>query len=194
MISRPADSRHVRAVRAGGAASIATLTAAAAHTLGGGTPPAPWLVVAVTLLAWPVALLIVGARPSALRTATAVAAAQALLHSAFALVGDAAPRSAALAGHHHGTALLGPVTGTSMPLDAAMLTGHVIAAILTAVAVCHGERMLRAVARGIRELLRPAAIVVLQPTPTVPAAATSSTRGPRPRLILADLSRRGPPR
>ncbi|WP_060915310.1 hypothetical protein [Microbacterium oleivorans] len=194
MIPRPVDSRLVRVVRAGGAASIATLTAAAAHTVGGGTPPAPWLVVAVALLAWPIAVLIVGTRPSSRRTATAVAAAQALLHSAFALVGDTAPRSAALSGHHHGDILLGPVSGAAMPVDAAMLAGHVVAGILTAVAVCHGERMLRAVARGIRELLRPAVAVIVPPRSTIPALPTSAPHGLRPRLLLADLSRRGPPR
>ena len=58
MIPRPADPRRARVARAGGAAAIATLTASAAHTLGGGTPPAPWLVLTVALLAWPVALAI----------------------------------------------------------------------------------------------------------------------------------------
>lgn len=191
MIPRPVDSRRVRVVRAGGAAAIATLTAAAAHTLSGGTAPAPWLVATVTLLAWPIALTIVGSRPSAVRTGLAVATAQALLHAAFAVVGDVEPTVAA--GHHH--ALL-PLTtaGGGMPVDGSMLAGHAAAAIVTAVAVCHGERMLRALARGIRSLLRlraafaPAADL---PAIVLPAASPLHLRA---RLALTDRSRRGPPR
>ncbi|WP_413353979.1 hypothetical protein [Microbacterium sp. 1P06AB] len=192
MIPRPADSRRARVARAGGAAAIATLTASAAHTLGGGTPPAPWLVLTVALLAWPVALAIVGSRPGAFRTGLAVVTAQAILHGAFALVGDVVPQAGAST-HHHGLLILGPSTGTGMATGTDMLAAHVIAGIATAVAVCHGERMLRAVARGIRHLLRPTAPAPLSPIPA-PAAALPQPLRLRPRLVLADLSRRGPPR
>lgn len=193
MIPRPVDSRRVRVVRAGGAAAVATLTAAAAHTLGGGIAPAPWLVATVMLLAWPIALVIVGSRPSAVRTGLAVAAAQALLHSAFALVGDVQP-TAAPAGHHHAAFALGTTAGGTVSVDGAMIAGHAFAAVVTAVAVCHGERMLRAVARGIHSLLRVA--VVAPPTGgwRAPELPHPTPRGLRPRLALADLSRRGPPR
>lgn len=194
MIPRLLDSRRVRVVRAGGASAVATLSAATAHTLGGGTPPAAWLVLTVALLAWPVALVIVGSRPSALRTGLAVAAAQALLHGAFALVGDTAPSAGALTGHHHDLLALGPVAGSAMTPDGSMLAGHVAAAILTAVAVCHGERMLRAVARGIRSLLRPTVLPLLPLAPVAPAVAAALPERLRPRRLLADLSRRGPPR
>ena len=192
MIPRPVDSRRVRVVRAGGAAAVATVTAAAAHTLGGGTAPAPWLVATVMLLAWPIALAIVGSRPSAVRTGLAVAAAQALLHSAFALVGDVQPTAAA--GHHHAALVLGATAGGTPSVDGAMIAGHALAAVVTAVAVCHGERMLRAVARGIHSLLR--LVVVAPPTGgwRAPALPLPTPRGLRPRLALADLSRRGPPR
>lgn len=192
MIPRPVDSRRARVARAGGAAAIATLTASAAHTLGGGAPPAPWLVLTVALLAWPVALAIVGSRPGAFRTGLAVVTAQAILHGAFALVGDAVPQAGAST-HHHGLLILDPSTGTGMATGTDMLAAHVIAGIATAVAVCHGERMLRAVARGIRHLLRPTAPAPLSPIPA-PAAALPQPLRLRPRLVLADLSRRGPPR
>ncbi|MEW1834350.1 hypothetical protein [Microbacterium sp. NPDC079995] len=189
---RPADSRRVRVVRAGGAAAIATLTAAAAHSLGGGSAPAPWLVATVTLLAWPIALAIVGSRPSAVRTGIAVATAQALLHAAFALVGDVHPTLAA--GHHHGAFTLAAGSGAAMPLDGAMIAGHTLAAVVTAVAVCHGERMLRVLARGIRSLwaIRAPQLPAIERRPV--AIPDGAPRGVRPRLALTDLFRRGPPR
>ncbi|MFI8631340.1 hypothetical protein ACIGEP_01930 [Microbacterium sp. NPDC077663] len=192
MIPRPVDARRVRVVRAGGAAAIATLTAAAAHTLGGGTAPAPWLVATVMLLAWPIALAIVGSRPSAVRTGLAVAASQALLHAAFALVGDVHPTLAA--GHHHTALALTGAGGGAMPLDGTMLTGHAAAAIVTAAAVCHGERMLRVVARGIRALLRSHVPRLPAAQPRTAALHAATPRGLRPRLALTDLLRRGPPR
>lgn len=182
----------MRVVRAGGAAAVATLTAAAAHTLGGGSAPAPWLLAVVTLLAWPLALAIVGSRPSALRTGLAVAAAQALLHAAFAAVGDVEPALAAA--HHHGQIALGAAHTGAMPLDLGMLAGHALAAVVTAVAVCHGERMLRAVARGIRTLFHVAEVPAPPATPRRARVAPSAPLGRRPRLVLSDLSRRGPPR
>ncbi|MCO7204643.1 hypothetical protein NH287_14215, partial [Microbacterium sp. CnD16-F] len=89
---------------------------------------------------------------------------------------------------------LGATAGGTVSVDGAMIAGHALAAVVTAVAVCHGERMLRAVARGIHSLLRVA--VVAPPTGGWPAPALPLTtpRGLRPRLALADLSRRGPPR
>lgn len=203
MSSRPLDARRVRAARAGGASAVATITAAAAHTIGGGSAPGPWLVLAVALLAWPVSLLIVGARHSPARTALAVGGSQLLLHAAFAMVGDAAPVFEGAAAHHHAVVPLATdatmplgapmILGVPMILGAPMMAGHALAAIVTAVAVCHGERMLRAVARGIRQLLRspiPAPVFAVGAEP-VPAAAPVRLR---PRLVLSDLSRRGPPR
>ncbi|MFJ6680032.1 hypothetical protein ACIQLK_13035 [Microbacterium sp. NPDC091382] len=192
MILRPVDSRRARVVRAGGAAAIATLTASAAHTLGGGIPPAPWLVLTVMLLSWPLALAIVGRRPGSVRTALAVVSAQALLHTAFALVGGAEPHGI-WGTHHHGRLILDATAAAGAPPDTGMLSAHVVAAIVTAAMVCHGERMLRATARGIRYLLRLRTPALLSPTP-VPTAAGPLPRRPRPRLLLADLSRRGPPR
>jgi hypothetical protein len=193
VIPRPVDTRRVRAARAGGASAVATITAAAAHTVGGGSAPGPWLVLTVALLAWPVALVVVGARHSPARTALAVGGSQLLLHAAFAIVGDAAPVVGRAAAHHHAVLPLATSTAATMPLDAVMLAGHTLAAILTAVAVCHGERMLRAVARGIRQLLRSPITVTPLAVGAAPVAA-EAPRGLRPRLVLSDLSRRGPPR
>lgn len=185
------DTRRGRAIRAGAAAAVATVAAAAAHTVAGGSAPPPWLVAAVILLAWPVALVIVGRAASAPRTGLAVVAAQAMLHGAFAMVGDAAPSAAGAHGHLHAPLLLAPGAASPAP-DAAMLGGHAIAAVVTVLAVCHGERMLRAVAAGIRSLLR--RTLPTSPHPAVPLAVPATVApAPVPALFVSDLSRRGPP-
>ena len=49
------------------AASVAVVVSATAHTLSGGGAPPAWLLVAVALLATPVAVALVGDRPRPLR-------------------------------------------------------------------------------------------------------------------------------
>jgi hypothetical protein len=188
---RLADTRSVRVVRAGAASAVATLVAAVAHTFSGGEAPPAWLMLAVATLAWPVALVLVGRRPSALRTAAAVAAAQALLHTAFAMVGTRAPDGFAAHVHHGAPIVLGP--GGAIEVDAAMVVGHVIAAAVTTVLLCHGERMLRAIGRGIRSALPVTAHTVLAPVTVPRVAHVAAERAPLPAL-RSGLSRRGPPR
>ena len=81
--------RHVRALRGTGAAWIATVAAATAHTLAGGGAPSPAFVAAVGILAAPFAVLLVGRRLSAWRVAATVLASQTLFHAAFAITADA---------------------------------------------------------------------------------------------------------
>ena len=190
MGTRSADTRQVRAVRGGSAAVIATLFAGTAHTLTGGAAPPPWLLAVVALLAWPVGVVLVGRRPSVLRTGAAVSAAQALLHTAFATVGSAAPQGYG-AHAHLPLALPDPASGT--PVDLAMLAGHALAAAVTTALLCTGERMLRSIAAGIRALL-PVAPVSVLPTPPAPRAATGTLLAAAPPVTLSGLSRRGPPR
>ncbi|WP_448257784.1 hypothetical protein [Microbacterium aurum] len=192
MDSRRQAARRARALRGFAAASVAVVVSATAHTLSGGGAPPAWLLVAVALLATPVAVALVGDRPRPLRLGAAVALAQAALHLAFAAVGTAAPVAA---GHvHGGTALgAGPVAQAHvMHAPSGMMLGHAIAAVVTVVLLARGERMLAALARGIRRLLpRPAA-----PT-LVPRAPRVRTLAPLPVTVPAlppfSLSRRGPP-
>ncbi len=191
-------TRQVRALRGAAASAVAVVIAATSHTIGGGVAPAPWLVLAVALLAWPVAVLLVGRRPSLVRIGTAVAAAQALLHVAFAAVGSADPRAAAPAAHgghlSHGAGLMAGAWDVPAVVhaDPAMLAAHALAAVLTAALLARGEAVLRAVLRGIRRLLDRRAPAL--PSPTRPPTRTV----PMPRLaasvvLLSPLSRRGPP-
>lgn len=186
-----ASPRAVRALRGSASATIAVLFAATAHTLSGGAAPPPWLVVAVAVLAAPLCTLLVGRRRRLLGLAAAVTLAQFALHAAFAAVGDAVP----LVGgpHHHpagGVPALAPAAHT-MTLMETMTLGHALAAVVTTVVLAWGERVLAAIARGIRRLFARRAA----PRATRPVGSVA-TLAPRPMttsVILLCLSVRGPP-
>ena len=181
--------RHVRALRGTTAAWVATVVAATAHTLGGGGAPSPAFVAAVGILAAPVAVALIGRRLAAWRVGATVLASQGLFHVAFAVTADADP--AALHGHHV-THLGGDLSAVVLP-DAPMFAAHVLAAIATVAALYGGERMLRALGRGIRSLFSRARAIAPRPTmprfvpvPAGPAVVAA-------RIVLSDVSRRGPP-
>ena len=183
--------RHVRALRGAAAAWIATIVAATSHTLAGGGAPAPALVATLGILTSPLAVALVGRRLSAWRAAGTVLAAQGLFHLSFALT--AGVDAGAMAGHVHNASAAGAALPATWLLpDAPMLFGHIVAAAATVVVLYTGERMLRALGRGIRSVLRRAAD--LAPLPIVrvrlrPLATLAVAR----RVLLSDLSRRGPP-
>jgi len=183
--------RHVRALRGTAAAWVATVVAATAHTLAGGGAPVPALVAAVGILAAPFGVAVVGRRLSAWRIGATVLASQVLFHLAFAITAGADPSAVH---SHHVTVLLGG--GGLAPIalrDVPMLVAHVLAAIATVAGLYGGERMLRALGRGIRSVLARARVVV--PAPPVPALVAADRAGTiRPtRTVLSGLSRRGPP-
>lgn len=185
-------TRQLRALRGTAAATIATLVAATAHTLSGGGAPHPLLVIAVAALAAPPAVWLAGRRPAWWRTAGIVAGAQALFHGAFALVGDAHPVTSTHA--HHAHAALAPLPATVMTdADATMTVGHMIAAVVTILAVLRGEQLLRRIARGIRRRL--ARLTAALPPPVARPRPLTACQAPRRvrRPTTSALSRRGPP-
>ena len=79
-----------------------------------------------------------------------------------------------------------------MHAPSGMMLGHAIAAVVTVVLLARGERMLAALARGIRRLLpRPAAPTRVPRAPRVRALAPLPVT--LPTLPPFSLSRRGPP-
>jgi hypothetical protein len=184
--------RHVRALRGAAAAWVATIVAATAHTLAGGGAPAPALVAAIGILVAPFAVALIGRTLAAWRVATVVVAAQGLFHVAFALTADADASPASVHSHHflasHPHALAGAVAP-----DAPMLAGHLLAAAVTVLALFHGERMLRALGRGIRSMF--SRLDLVAPRPPAPHRAPTPSDQARAvvRVVLSDLSRRGPP-
>ncbi|AUG31219.1 hypothetical protein IC744_06405 [Microbacterium hominis] len=183
----------MRALRGTAAAAIATTLASTGHTFGGGAAPSLWLLVAVTVLAAPLAVAMVGRRRSLPRLAAAIATAQIALHTAFAVVGGAAPVTPA--GHEHvmpGVAIGVATTHAGGHLTAAMLIGHLVAALVTIALVAYGERLLAMIARGVRRLLARAAVTAPGPRPRAHAAPTDR-RIALPLFLLSALRRRGPP-
>jgi hypothetical protein len=181
--------RHARALRGTVAAAVATVIAATAHTLAGGGAPSPALVAAVGILAAPAAVALAGRRLSPWRVGMIVLASQALFHLAFAITAGADPTAPHA---HHTMVLAGGVTPVALP-DAPMLVAHALAAIATAAGLYGGERMLRALGRGIHAILSRARVSA--PLPVVPRlVASTRVRESRPaRIALSGLSRRGPP-
>jgi len=185
--------RHVRALRGAAAAWIATVVAATSHTLAGGGAPSPALVAVLGILASPLAIALAGRRLSAWRIGVTVLASQALFHGAFAVTADVDPSVAAIAHAHHATLLGAPDPVGGLLPDAPMLVGHVLAAAATMLALYCGERMLRALGRGIRSILRRAGEPAPAPIVLLRIAAGAPPTLPARGVVLSDVSRRGPP-
>lgn len=190
------SGRGLRALRGSAAAAIAVLIASTAHTLSGGDAPPFWLVIAVTILAAPVCVALVGShtrRTHALpRLGLAVAVAQLALHTAFAAVGGQGPAGARTA-HHHSIDLGALVAGgePATSVTTTMLAGHVVAALFTFVALAWGERLAAVIARGVRRLLSRTA-----PTHRARSATVPPTGHRAPHLtshLVHCARRRGPP-
>lgn len=188
----PVTTRQLRILRAAAASSVATLLAALSHTIGGGMPPHPLLVLALSVLLIPLAAVLIGRRPSAPRTALTVLVAQLVFHVLFHVLGGTASESAASTpAHAHHAVALGPAVSIALP-DAPMILAHGVAATLTVLLLWHGERMLRGIAAWARARLLPSlpASPARHEVPLVPASPLLSVR----LTPLAEaLSRRGPP-
>jgi hypothetical protein len=193
-------ARQLRALRGTAAALVATLIAATAHTLGGGGAPSAGVIAATTVVASPLAVALIGRRPSLWRTATAVVASQLVFHVGFAIFGSlgaAAVRLTPMGAMEgmSGHAMIAPASAmdhTSLIPDAPMLAAHLTAAAVTIALLHRGERMLRAIARGIAHLL-PAVEVAVAPAPAAPRPTTAVPESAVVRIPTADLRRRGPP-
>lgn len=188
-------SRRARALRGTAAAAIATTIASTGHTFGGGEAPPLWLIVAVTVLASPVAVALVGRRRSLPRTAAAVAAAQIALHTVFAAIGPAS-LSATGSAHVHGPLVLGPAVAglghSAAHVSVGMLLAHSLAAVVTIALVVSGEQLLAVLARGIRRVLNRSHPPAPHLFPRV-VVLSSGPRVARAPAHLSVLTRRGPP-
>ena len=194
-------ARQARTLRGCAAAAIAVLLASTGHTLSGGGAPPLWLVVAVVLLAAPLCVALAGRRRSVPRIAASVILAQLALHAAFAATGPDAPMDGmgavggfapAALSHGHHQALVLWVAGSVDPATTTMNAGHALAALLTVVLLAWGERLLAAIARGIRRLLRDAPSFTPSHPHRAPAPWSTRSTVTVPAFLLC-VSRRGPP-
>ncbi|MFJ4224785.1 hypothetical protein [Microbacterium sp. NPDC089695] len=185
-------SRQLRLVRAAAASAVATVLAAVSHTVVGGAVPHPLLVVAMTALLVPLSALLIGARTSRTRVALVVLVSQSAFHGVFALLGAPAAGATVIGHQHHlDLSVFGPAVAVAAP-DAAMLAAHVVAALVTTALLCHGESMIRAIARWIVARLRLRVASVRLPHRHRLLLDSQTT----PRIesgLSASLSRRGPP-
>ncbi len=187
------STRSARAARGTAFALLATLTAAAAHTLAGGGAPSPLFCVLIAALSMPAATALAGARPALWRTGVAVILSQALFHLAFATTGDVgAWQSAAV--HVHGAVTLGdgPVATALVP-SPVMLLGHLAAAAVTALAVHRGERLVRVIARWLPRLVRRVCVLVRAARPRRPRPVHRVFARPTSGRLAFAIARRGPP-
>jgi hypothetical protein len=213
------STRATRATRGAVFAAIATVTAAAAHTIGGGAAPSPLFCAILFAFAVPLTTALVSASPAVSRgplsraalskaalsqaalwrTGLAVGASQALFHAAFAVVGDLGASPVPLAqGHVHGSPSLSLTDAavhlptTVLPVGLDMTVAHAFAAVITIALVCRGEAALAAIASWI---VRAAAAPLDGPVPpSVPRRVASIPVLPRTaRVVPPGLGRRGPP-
>ena len=217
-------ARWTRFVRGWAIAGFATFVAALSHTLGGGATPGLLPVVVSLAFAGIVCVGLSGGTRSLWRTATAVLASQLIFHGLFSLgASGGSLRADAPAGtlpaHSHaaGSALLAVQSGattapglsdahsapsmagmSAAPLDAALMwLAHLLAAVVTIVALRHGERALGILVASARLVVRR---ILVSRTLPVRSRTTHSTPGlariVRPRKLLVSLSvmrHRGPP-
>jgi hypothetical protein len=148
--------------------------AVAAHGIGSGTVPTGAAAAQLAVIA-----ATVGALTGTIRGAADARALLALL-AAGQLLGHL---MLSAVGHSH--------TSASTPHAAAMLAAHVLAIAVGALLIAAGERVCRAVSRGVRAAVR----IVSQPVTAVPIVTAPAADQPlRSALLLAaSVSHRGPP-
>lgn len=189
-------SRQLRAVRGVVASALTTVLAATAHTLAGAGAPSPGLVAIAAVMAAPLGVLLVGRRRSAARTIAAVVAAQVVFHVTFVLFSaPAAVVYAPMSGHAamHAAPTMMMASGAAHAMDAPMVATHALAGLVTIALLLHGERLLRALGRGIRHLLP--VVCTEPPHPATAPVLRAAFRwvAPLGLRFAAVVSRRGPP-
>jgi hypothetical protein len=192
-----------RLARAGAASAVATFVALMSHLLGGGAAPGPLGVAVPLLLATSLCLVLAPVRLPWLRLTVSVAVSQLLFHTLFSIGAGGAPAVAAGGAHEHaGAAMLAPGAEAMVHpghASGAMWLAHAAAAVVTVLALRHGEAALSRVVAALRRAAHRvllAHVPVLPVRPHVPAAPLSDERAWRPvarALTAASVVRRGPP-
>ncbi len=195
-------TRSVRVARGTLAAFVSTFVAAFSHAVAGGPLPGTAGLLLCFVFSWLVCIVLAGRRRPRMRLAGSVAASQALFHFLFASLGSGTantlPTAALQLGHEHGVPLaLVPVVGHAHTAGD-MWFAHLVAAVVTFLALAFGERSAMVVVRTARRF-------VISLLPRMPELAADSAvarvaavrvRASTPRLRrleFAELRHRGPP-
>jgi len=200
-------TRWARFARGWIVALFATFVAALSHTVGGGAVPGALAVVVSLAFAGMVSVALSGRTLSTWRLTLAVLVSQLIFHGLFSFgtAGGALVITDAAPGHAHAAGSLvvsAPSAGSVAAMSGAdhglmMTIAHIVAAGITVVALCYGERafwgLFSTAAVALKALVR---ALVLTPIPNIPhaLAASSAWRAPRDLLVLlSPMRHRGPP-
>lgn len=186
-------SRQLRLLRGAAASTVATVTAAVSHTVGGGAPPHPLLVLSLSVFLTPVAAFLVGRTPRISRLSAAVLASQGVFHTLFTALGATLTSGVSTGGHQHFLTLPAvDSTLTAVVPDTSMLGAHLVASILTIALLWRGEQLLRGVVRWVRAALRMRIPRLLTDFPR-PAGLSATGRLFVSTIRAGELFLRGPP-
>ena len=151
------QARRTRVTRGVLAAAVSTFAAAFSHSVAAREVPSVVALAAASVLAVVVCIALAG-RATPPRAAAAVVLSQAGFHTLFSL----APATTGTVASTHGSHSMVTLTTAAVahvhePADAAMWLGHVAAALVTILALVHGERIVA----GTLDVLRLTVLALL---------------------------------
>jgi len=197
-------TRWARFARGWIVAAVSTFVAALSHTVGGGAVPGLLAVVVSLAFAGIVSIALSGRTLSTWRLTAAVLVSQLIFHGLFSLgsAGGAlvtTDAASAHANHAGGISVAGLPAGTMSGTDHGLMMtlAHIVAAVVTVVALRFGERafwgLFTTAAVALTALVK---VIVLTPIPNIPRSipALSTFLPPRDLLVLlSPMRHRGPP-
>jgi hypothetical protein len=197
-------TRWARFARGWIAAIVSTFVAVLSHALAGGSIPSGAGIALCLTFSAIICVLLAGKTLSRVRLAVSVSVSQFLFHGLFGLLTDAPAPPAAGRGMSMdpsaslAASLPAQHAAVAMPMDARMWIGHAFAAVVTVIALRHGERAfwgLLDLARLTLTRLFGHTLAVGTPSQCRPhAVASDRARLPRPvNELLSMLRHRGPP-
>ena len=193
------QSRGARTARGIVAALIATFAATFSHAIADGCPPGILGLIIALALAIPVCVLLAGKRLSAWRLAIAVLLSQLGFHATMTL-GTGSASFTTAGGHlgHGGMLMVTDIAGGASHADhgVGMWTAHLIAALVTILALRRGEAAFWATLKRTRLSIAIHLLTFLPPASLeVPAYCAPRVDHGADRLAQLSLLRhRGPPR
>lgn len=194
-------TRWARVARGFVAAMISLFVAAFSHIVPGGNAPGALALLACLILSTLVCIALSGKKLSLFRLSAAVGASQFLFHSVFSLAASAPPSAAAPAalvhsGHVHEQFVVFGSSGVAS-IDGGMWFAHAVAAVVTIVALRHGELAFWSLFTVARLWIGTLFTAITTPLPVeVPAVAAPREWAvlPHERILpLSPMRHRGPP-
>jgi hypothetical protein len=188
------STRAQRTIRGLSAAAFATLTASGSHSIADGYAVSPIALSLAFAFAAFVCIALAGRRMSTWRLALAVTISQLAFHTVFITL---TPEPVAVTGtHHHEMFTVLGGTAAHDHASVAMWVGHGIAAVLTTLALRHGEVGLLTLARLAAWVVRVlvTAVVPIAAPRRIRAVEAPARRAPAQNLTRRSLLFRGPPR